>query len=218
MRNLIAIVLLPAVLAQGCASTAASYPNSSPARSAGQPRAADPAKLQEISEDLAGDSATVELTSGEVVQKAQSVRLGTEVTSWREASGRERSVPTAEVRRVLREQRHLIGRGFGYGATAAILPAYFVANNAGCHKGCGEEPFSGAAPFVAGLLVVVAGGLVGMVVAAGNRHPVVVYAGPPAGGAASTPGSSTPGSSTHLQCRLSSSASGDRLDCGPLTR
>jgi hypothetical protein len=216
MRSWIVAFLLPAVLVQGCASTATSHPDSPLAKTADRHDTTDPAKLKDLSDDLAGEAATVELTSGEVVQNAQSLRLGTEVTSWSDGSGHERTVPTAEVRRVLREQRHLLGRGFGYGAAAAVLPAILVANSAGCNKNCGEEPLAGLGQFVAGLLTVVAGGLIGMAVAAGNRHPVVVYTGqaeptPPA------PASSAmnPAPSTTLHCRLSKSASAGALDCSP---
>jgi hypothetical protein len=206
MRNLVALVLLPAVLAQGCASAATSNPSTGAATAAHQaPPSTDPAKLQSINDDLAGEPATIELTSGEVVQKAQSVRLGTEVTSWHESSGRERTVPAADVRRVLREQKHLIGRGFGYGAAAAALPAYLVAAAASNKSGL----FAGYDAFGEGLLIVVAGGLVGMLVAAVSRHPVVVYEGPPAPRAALT------GSANELHCHLAPAATGDRLDCTP---
>jgi hypothetical protein len=218
MRSLIAALLLPAVLVQGCASTTAYHPDSPLAKTADRHRTTDPAKLKDLSDDLAGEAATVELTSGEVVQKAQSLRLGTETTSWLDGSGHERTVPTAEVRRVLREQRHPIGLGFGYGAAAAVLPAILVANSAGCHTHCGDEPFAGLGQFVAGLLTVVAGGLIGMVVAAGARHPVVVYAGPaepPPPAAASS--AANPSPSTTLHCRLSKAAAGG-LDCSPVTR
>ena len=153
MRSLISLILLPAVLAQGCATTAASNPTPAPATSAGTvPRATDPGKLQEITDDLAGEPATIELASGEVVQKAQSIRLGTEVTSWHDASGRERTVPTAEVRRVLREQRRLIGRGFGYGAAAGVLPGYLVFQSSGCRRGRSCSEFYGSeGAFIAGL-------------------------------------------------------------------
>jgi hypothetical protein len=226
MRNLIAAFLLPAVLAQGCASTATSptsHPNSSLAKTADLRRTTDPDRLKDVSDELAGEAATVELTSGEVVQKAQSLRIGTETTTWYDASGRERTVPTAEVRRVLREQRHLIGRGFGYGAAIAVLPAILVANSTGCHRNCGDEPLAGLGQFVAGLLTVVAGGLIGMVVAAGMRHPVVVYDSlpPPAAAAAAAAGSTASpaaDSTTNLHCRLSKSAAAGGLDCGPVTR
>jgi hypothetical protein len=206
MRNLVVLVLLPAVLAQGCASAATSNPPTGAATPATSRTAAtDPAKFPAINDDLAGEPATVELASGEVVQQARSVRLGTEVTSWQEPSGRERTVPTAEVRRVLREQKRLIGRGFGYGAAAAFLPAALVAGN---YKSTGF--LSGAGGFYEGLLIVVGGGLVGMVVAAVSRHPVVVYQGPPASRAAAT------GSATELHCRLAPAvATGDRLECTP---
>lgn len=215
MKALVALVLLPAVLAQGCASAVTTNPSTGPstgaAPSASRSQPTDPAKLQAITDDLEGLPATIELASGEVVQKAQSVRLGTEVTSWRESSGRERTVPTAEVRRVLREQRRLIGRGFGYGAAAAFLPAALVVGN---YKSNGF--FSGYGGFYEGLLIVVGGGLIGMVVAAVNRHPVVVYQGPPAPGAAAA--SATAGSATVLHCHLAPAATGDRLDCVPATR
>jgi hypothetical protein len=204
MRHLVALVLLPAVLAQGCASAATSHPQTGAAATAGQAPAADVARLQAINDDLAGEPATIELTSGEIVQKAQSLRLGTEVTSWYDSSGRQRTVQTAEVRRVLREQRHLIGRGFGYGAAAAVLPAYLVAQNYKSH-----DPFSGAGGFAEGLLIVVGGGLIGMVVAAASRHPVVVFEAPQA------PRAAAAGSVTELRCHLAPAATGDRLDCTP---
>jgi hypothetical protein len=225
MRYVIALVLIPAVLAQGCATTATSSHASSQraGASAGQGRAADPARLQEISDDLAGEPATIELASGEVVQKAQSVRIGSEVTSWYDATGRERSVPTAEVRRVLQEQRHLIGRGFGYGAAIGVLPGFLVAQNGqSCGKGgCGI--WSGADAYAAGLLIVIGSGLIGMVAAAANRHPVVVYAGPPpprtAGAGVGDAAGAPEGAAPAIQhCRLSPSAAGGPLVCAPSTR
>jgi len=51
-----------------------------------------------------------------------------------------------------------------------------------------------------------------MLVAAVNRHPVVVYAGPAAQHAASSTSSSI------QHCRLAAAASGDVLDCGQLAR
>jgi hypothetical protein len=203
MRSLIAIILLPAILFQGCATAGA--------RAAGpeRPGAPDPGKLQDINDDLAGEPATIELTSGEVVQQALAVRLGTEVTSWHDASGRERTVPTAEVRRVLRDQRHLIGRGFGYGAAVGVLPGFLIAQSQ-CHH-C-SDPFFSEGAFIGGVLAVVAGGVIGMVFAAANRHPVVVYSGPAVPPAAS----STSASIQH--CRLAAVAGGDVLDCGQLAR
>ncbi|HEV3077463.1 MAG TPA: hypothetical protein VHB47_23790 [Thermoanaerobaculia bacterium] len=206
MRSLIAIILLPAILFQGCATAGAR------AAGAGQPGAPDPGKLQDINDDLAGEPATIELTSGEVVQQALAVRLGTEVTSWHDASGRERTVPTAEVRRVLRDQRHLIGRGFGYGAAAGVLPGYLVFQGDQCHRSCGGDTFGNEAAFVGGILVVIAGGLIGMLFAAANRHPVVVYAGPAVQPAA-------PSTSSSIQhCRLAAAAASDVLDCSQLAR
>jgi hypothetical protein len=212
MRSLISLILLPAVLAQGCATAAASNPTPAPATSAstGQPRPTDPGKLQEITDDLAGEPATIELTSGEIVQKALSIRLGTEVTSWHDASGRERTVPTAEVRRVLREQRHLIGRGFGYGAAAGVLPGYLVLQSGSRHS---SDPFGSEGAFIAGVLVVIGCGLIGMAVAAANRHPVVVYTG-----AAAPDAAATPDSSSIQHCRLASAAASDVLDCSQLAR
>jgi hypothetical protein len=215
MRHLIAFVLLPLVLAQGCASTASSSPSSvSPSdRTADAPRAVDRAKIQELNEVLAGEPATVELTGGEVVHDALSVKFETETVSWQDAAGKERTVPVARVSRVLRDQAHLIGRGFGYGAAAAVLPGYLVAKGTQCKHGCGEDELSGAGSFIAGLLVVVAGGLIGMLVAAANRHPVVVYTGPPA-----LPAAADATSPITLHCRLASGAAGDRFDCSPVAR
>jgi hypothetical protein len=203
MRRLIVIILLPAILFQGCATAGAR------AAGAERPGAPDPGKLQDINDDLAGEPATIELTSGEVVQQALAVRLGTEVTSWHDASGRERTVPTAEVRRVLRDQRHLIGRGFGYGAAAGVLPGFLIAQSQ-CHH-C-SDPFFSEGAFIGGVLAVVAGGVIGMVFAAANRHPVVVYSGPAAPPAASSTSSSI------QHCRLAAAASGDVLDCAQLAR
>jgi hypothetical protein len=203
MRSLIAIILLPAILFQGCATAAAR------AAGAGRPGALDPGKLQDINDDLAGEPATIELTSGEVVQQALAVRLGTEVTSWHDAAGRERTVPTAEVRRVLREQRHLIGRGFGYGAAAGVLPGFLVAESQ-CHR-C-SDPFFSEGALIGGVLVVIAGGVIGMVFAAANRHPVVVFTGPAVQPAASSTSSSI------QHCRLAAAASSGVLDCGQLAR
>ncbi|HVT59808.1 MAG TPA: hypothetical protein VHR45_15580 [Thermoanaerobaculia bacterium] len=214
MRSLIVVILLPAVMAQGCASAATPYPYTPPAKAAREPAALTPAKLEEINEDLAGQPATIELISGEIVQKAQAVRLGTEVTSWHDSTGRERTVPTAEVRRVLREQRLLIGRGLGYGAAAAVLPGYLVfKNSSDCNHPCGDNAFgNGYGAFGAWMLVVVAGGLIGMLVAAGNRHQVVAYAAPLA------PRSAGAGAPGELHCHLVPPAAGDRLACIPAAR
>jgi len=216
MRSLIVLILLPAVLAQACATAATPEAASAPASAAvtGASRAPDPGKLQEITEDLVGEPATIELASGEVVQKALSVRLGTEVTSWRDASGRERTVPTAEVRRVLREQRRLIGRGFGYGAAAGVLPGYLVAQSQ-CHRDCSFAPFASEGAYVGFFLTIIAGGVIGMAVAAANRHPVVVYAAPAAQNAQNA---ATPASSSIRHCRLPAAATGDVLDCGLAAR
>ncbi|HXO26060.1 MAG TPA: hypothetical protein VOA80_01835 [Thermoanaerobaculia bacterium] len=203
MRSLIAIILLPAILFQGCATAGAR------AAGAGRPGAPDPGKLQDINDDLAGEPATIELTSGEVVQQALAVRLGTEVTSWHDASGRERTVPTAEVRRVLRDQRRLIGRGFGYGAAAGVLPGFLVAQSQ-CHH-C-SDPFFSEGAFIGGVLVVIGGGVIGMLVAAVNRHPVVVYAGPAAQPAAASTSSSI------QHCRLPAAGTSEVLDCGQLAK
>src|SRR5260370_15936846 len=124
MRNLVVLVLLPAVLAQGCASAPASNPSTATAPPAtSRAKATDPARFPAINDDLAGEPATVELASGEVVQQARSVRLGTEVTSWQESSGRERTVPTAEVRRGLRAQQPPIRRGVRRRAARGLPPA-----------------------------------------------------------------------------------------------
>ena len=212
MRSLIVLILLPAVLVQGCA-TAATPNASAPASAAatGPSRAPDAGKLQDITDDLAGEPVTIELAGGEVVQQALAVRLGTEVTSWHDASGRERTVPTAEVRRVLREQRHLIGRGFGYGTAAGVLPAYAVAQSQ-CHRGCSAALFGSENAFVGFFLVILAGGVIGMAVAAANRHPVVVYAAP------APQNAETPASSSIRHCRLAAAATGDVLDCGLAAR
>ena len=213
MRSLIVLILLPAVLVQGCATAATPNAASAPASAAvtGPSRAPDAGKLQDITDDLAGEPATIELAGGEVVQQALAVRLGTEVTSWHDASGRERTVPTAEVRRVLREQRHLIGRGFGYGTAAGVFPAYAVAQSQ-CHHGCSSALFASETAFVGFFLVILAGGVIGMVVAAANRHPVVVYAAP------AVQNAETPASSNIRHCRLSAAATGDVLDCALAAR
>jgi len=54
--------------------------------------------------------------------------------------------------------------------------------------------------------------VIGMLVAAVNRHPVVVYASPAAQPAAASTSSSI------QHCRLAAAASGDVLDCGQLAR
>src|SRR5262245_56579292 len=141
MRHLIVPVLLPAVLLQGCTSATTVHPSTASAQRSGAPARVD---FQAIDDELGSDPATVELASGEVV-KARSVVLGPETTSWRDAAGRERTVPTAEVRRVLQEQRHMAGKGFGYGAAATVVPAYLVAQH--------NQQTSGAYAFVVAALV-----------------------------------------------------------------
>jgi hypothetical protein len=204
MRKWMAFTLA-LVLAQGCASGGI-QPSSTTVP--GRDRQLESVeRLQAINDDLEGVQATVELATGEVVTKAEAVQLGPESTSWRDAAGHERTVRTAEVVRVLRDPHHAAGKGFGYGAAAAVLPSYLVFNNAGCHSNCGDEPFSGAGRFAAGVLVVVAGGLIGMLIRVGTRHPVVVYQAP-APRAAAAPG-------FDLRCSLAPDSAKAWLDCRP---
>ncbi|HEY0781095.1 MAG TPA: hypothetical protein VGE98_01470 [Thermoanaerobaculia bacterium] len=195
MRNLSFLVLLPGLLAIGCASAA----------NPSMRRAEAPPDYQAINEDLEGDSATVELAGGEVIQKALWVSLGPQTSSWRDAAGNERSVPTADVRRVLQEPRHLLGRGFGYGALAALVPT-FIAAEARASKDASLDGFAAVA------VGVPIGGLLGMAVAESIRHPVVVYE------ARHPEGEVRTSAALDLHCRLLPPSANGSLDCAPRAR
>ena len=92
-----------------------------------------------------------------------------------------------------------------------MLPGFLIADSQ-CRR-C-SDPFFSEGAFIGGVLVVVAGGLIGMAFAAANRHPVVVFTGP-----AGQPAASATSSSSSIQhCRLAAAAGGGALDCGQLAR
>jgi hypothetical protein len=164
MRRWMAMLLLTALAAQGCAS--GGLPRTSGARAAG---AAD---FEAVNRALEDQPAIVELRSGESVHDVEDVKMTAESTSWRDGD-RVRTVPTAEVRRVVRQLRFRAGKGFGWGAAGGAVVGYFVA----AHQ---RNSLNQAFGFI---VFDLASGLAGMFVTTIMRQPPdqVVYVAPDAG-------------------------------------
>jgi hypothetical protein len=189
MRRWMAMLLLPALAAQGCAS-------------GGLPRtgggAAGGADFEAVNRALAEQPAIVELRGGEVVHDVEEVKMTPGSTSWRDGD-RVRTVPTAEVRRVVRQLRFRAGKGFGWGAAGGAVVGYFIA----AHE---RNPSDQVLGFI---LFDLASGLAGMFVTTIMRQPPdqVVYVAPdagalPAGGAPRRSELSAPAGDGVLHCRL----------------
>lgn len=173
MRRWMAMLLLPALATQGCASGGLPRTGGGPAGTAG---AAD---FEAVNRTLEEQPAIVELRSGERVHDVEDVKMTAESTSWRDGD-RVRTVPTADVRRVVRQLRFRAGKGFGWGAAGGAVVGYFIA----AHQHDSENQVLGF------ILFDLASGLAGMFVTTIMRQPPdqVVYVAPgagapPAGGA-----------------------------------
>jgi hypothetical protein len=94
----------------------------------------------------------------------------------------------------------LMGRGFAVGMAVAALPAYFLLKNL-------DRPNSPGLAIYFTVPLAGIGGLLGMGIAAGTRHPVVVYAAPAAPAAA--PGAAA----LNLHCHLAPASAKAPLDC-----
>ena len=195
MRRWMAMLLLPALATQGCASGGLPRTGGGPAGTAG---AAD---FEAVNRALADQPAIVELRSGETVHDVEEVKMTPESTSWRDGD-RVRTVPTAEVRRVVRQIRFRAGKGFGWGAAGGAVVGYFVA----AHQRNVDNQ-------VLGFLVFdLASGLAGMFVTTIMRQPPdqVVYVAPGAAGAPAAGGAPrrsdllapAPAGGDVLHCRL----------------
>jgi hypothetical protein len=171
MRRWMAMLLLPALATLGCASSGLPRTGGGPDGAAGAAGAAD---FEAVNRTLVDQPAIVELRSGERVHDVEDVKMSAESTSWRDGD-RVRTVPTAEVRRVVRQLRFRAGKGFGWGAAGGAVVGYFVA----AHQRNADNQ-------VLGFLVFdLASGLAGMFVTTVMRQPPdqVVYVAPDAGGA-----------------------------------
>jgi hypothetical protein len=166
MRPWMAMLLLPALAAQSCASGGLPRTGGGPTGTAG---AAD---FEAVNRTLAEQPAIVELRSGETVHDVEDVKMTAESTSWRDGD-RVRTVPTAEVRRVVRQIRFRAGKGFGWGAAGGAVAGFFIA----AHQ---RDSLNQVAGF---LVIDLASGLAGMFVTTIMRQPPdqVVYVAPDAG-------------------------------------
>ena len=93
-RRLAAWLLSPAILLEACASGVPPTPVT----------ALDPASLAVLHRALEDQPASLVLAGGEVVREAEDVVMNAETTSWREGE-HQRSVPTSQVCKVLRQVR-----------------------------------------------------------------------------------------------------------------
>ncbi|HXO40368.1 MAG TPA: hypothetical protein VN999_02895 [Thermoanaerobaculia bacterium] len=166
MRRWMAMLLLPALATQGCASGGLPRTGGGPTATAG---AAD---FEAVNRTLEEQPAIVELRSGESVHDVEDVKMTAESTSWHDGD-RVRTVPTAEVRRVVRQLRFRAGKGFGWGAAGGAVVGYFVA----AHQRNADNQVLGF------LIFDLASGLAGMFVTTVMRQPPdqVVYVAPGAG-------------------------------------
>jgi hypothetical protein len=137
----------------------------------------DPAPLAAVNRAIAGEPVALQLASGEVVQEAEGVVMTAESTSWLGDHDRVRTVPTAEVCKVIRQIRHRAGKGYAWGLLACV-PAAVVVSRANEN----DRPGS----FFNAILTEVICGFAGMLVAAGFKQPRdhVVYTAPGSCGSA----------------------------------
>lgn len=155
-RRLAAWLLLPAILLEACASV---------------PRAPvtslDPASLGVLHRALEDQPATLVLGSGEVVRDAEDVVMNAETTSWREGE-HQRSVPSSQVCKVVRQVRFRAGKGYAWGLLACAPFAWAAAD-------AQKDPLAGL-----GALLLTEGlcPLIGLLVGAVLKEPPdrVVYA------------------------------------------
>jgi hypothetical protein len=167
MRKLVALVLPLAILLQACASGGPPPPATS----------LDPVPLATVNRAIAGEPVALHLASGEVIREAEGVVMTAESTSWLGDGDRVRTVPTAEVCKVIRQIRHRAGKGYAWGLLACVPAAV------GISRANRNDP---AGSFLDALLTEVVCGFAGMLVAAGFKLPRdrVVYVAPGSCGSA----------------------------------
>jgi hypothetical protein len=190
MRREMALMLLPLVMAQGCASGGL----------ARQPLATGggPADFDAVNHSLADQLATVELKSGQKAKDVEDVRMTADSTSWRDGD-QVRTVPTAEVSRVTREVRRRLWSGFGWGVLAGLPVGFLVASTQ--KSPSGYLNFASDQQVTTFVLVDLACGLAGMAISGALRQPRVVYAAAGAGTGGATPSAAAAASGSR-HCRL----------------
>jgi len=205
-----AIVLASGLVIQGCAS------GGLPRTSGGEPGGAD--RFAAVNRALEEQPAIIELKSGETVRDVEEVKMTAESTSWRYGD-RVRTVPTSEVRRVIRQVRFRAGKGLGWGAAGGAVAGYFIA----AHQRDSTNQVLGF------IVITVASGLAGMFVTGVMRQPPdqVVYTAPdagapsaggtpPAGGGSALLAPGGAGGSLHCRLAAQDAAPGaPAIVCGP---
>ncbi|MFY9824527.1 MAG: hypothetical protein WAM82_24335 [Thermoanaerobaculia bacterium] len=168
MRRLVALLLPPVLFAQGCASGVPQAPVTS----------LDAATLATVNHAIEGQPVSLHLASGEVVKEAENVTVTMETTTWRGDHDRQRSVPTSEVCKVIRQVRFRAGKGYAWG----LLACAPVAAAAGQTNNRNGDPLEGLALL---LLTEALCPFIGMAVSAGFKQPPdrVVYSAPGSCGA-----------------------------------
>ena len=159
--RLVALLLPPVILAQACASGGPPLPATS----------LDPAPLAAVNREIEDQPVKIQLASGEVVQEAEGVVITAESTSWLVEHSRVRTVPTAEVCKLIRQVRFRAGKGYAWGLLACAPIAAGVAD-------ANKKGLSGG--FLPLLLTEMLCPFAGMVIAAGLKQPPdrVVYSAP----------------------------------------
>jgi hypothetical protein len=163
MRKLAALLLSTAILAQACAS----------APPPGSPQI--PPALAAVNQAVEDQPVTLELASGEVVREVEGLVMTADATSWFDGE-HARTVPTAEVCKVIRQIRHRAGKGYAWGLLGCAPLAIAIGKST-------DDPLAGL-----GRLVISEGlcAFFGMFVAAALKQPPdrVVYTAPGACGPA----------------------------------
>ena len=200
MRRELALVLLPLMMAQGCASG-----GSAPPVTGGPP------DLAAVNLALADEPATVELASGETVRDVEEVKMTGESTSWRDGD-RVRTVPTAEVSRVTEQPRRRFAGGLGWGFLAGLPVAWLVAAQQPMGRSTSIFSDDQGTAFV---LAEAACGVAGMLITGRLRQPRVVYLAPAVRTAAAPSGSGVG------RCRLAPEPvppGSPAIECAPAAR
>jgi hypothetical protein len=107
MRRLVALLLPGVILFQACASSGPPLPMTS----------LDPVPLAAVNRAIEGEPVQLQLANGEVIREAEDVEMTAESTSWTK-DDHKRTVPTAEVCKVIRQIRHRAGKGYAWGLVA----------------------------------------------------------------------------------------------------
>lgn len=160
MRKLVASLLPAVILTQACASGVPPVPVTS----------LDPAPLAVVNRAIESQPVMLQLASGEVIREAEGVVMTAESTSWQGGGDHVRTVPTAQVCKVIRQVRYRAGKGYAWGLLACAPVAYGLSHGK-------SDPLEGLAIlFFSEALC----GFAGMLVSAGFKQPPdrVVYSAP----------------------------------------